>query len=376
MTIPILNFVSGIATPPVNELLAAVAARSDLSLRIWYAEEADPKLYPWRENPTHEVRRAEIYGKRWPDPRLLRLAVSGQREGFMIAGWSNPTTRALIALLSLRRRRFAFFTDRPSHRERTWPRALARQASLRILGHSSTTFCIGKNAVDYFAQLGFSPDRLCNLPLPVGLSPKILSQAPDRETIRRRFSASPSDFFVVTGSRLVPSKGFDLLLTAIAQLEPEFRSRIKLLIVGSGPERDRLEDQIRSEEMQAIVRIEPWMEFSDFCGCIGAADVVIHPAREDAYGGITLTAVAMGVPTIGTRQSGSAMELIEDGRSGFLYDAADTAALTGYVRQLMQDKQRCASMAEATRQAAAKWTAERLAATLVTRLFTDGILGG
>jgi hypothetical protein len=52
MPTPTLNFVSGIATPPVNQLLHAVAARTDLCLRIWYATETDSKLYPWQTNPT------------------------------------------------------------------------------------------------------------------------------------------------------------------------------------------------------------------------------------------------------------------------------------------------------------------------------------
>ena len=151
---------------------------------------------------------------------------------------------------------------------------------------------------------------------------------------------------------------------------------MQLLIVGSGPEKERLESQARESTLTEQVRFEPWMEYADFCGCIGAADVVVHPARSDPYGGITLTAVGLGIPVIGTRQAGSAVELVNDGKSGFLYDAEDVSALTANLRRLMHEPGLRVTMAEQARNMAAHWTAPHLADTLVHRLFQDGILRG
>ena len=173
------------------------------------------------------------------------------------------------------------------------------------------------------------------------------------------------------------SKGFDSSCSsAVGRFDEQERSRVKLLVVGSGPEKERLEGQAHAANLTNQVRFEPWMEYADFCGCIGAADVAVHPARTDPYGGITLTAVGLGVPVIGTRQAGSAIELIEDGQSGFLYDAEDVEALTGYLRRLLRDRALRTAMTEKARTMAARWTAQRLADTLVRRLFQDGILRG
>ena len=376
MSPPTLHFVSGMATPPVNQLLAALAARSDLRLRLWYAVETDSKLYPWQTNPTHEVQRAEIYGKRWPSPRMIRLAFGRHDDGFMIAGWLSPTMRMLIPTLAAQRRRFAFFSDRPDDKQRLLATSLVRGMYLGILRRSSTVFGLGGTAVQYFADQGVPPERLCNLPLPVELPEAVRSRMPSRDEIRTRFDVSPTDFFVVTGSRLIESKGFDLLLAAVRCLSQTERGRVKLLIVGSGPEKDRLEAMAKQSTLGALVRFEPWMEFVDFCGCIAAADLVVHPARSDPFGGISLTAVGLGVPVIGSRQSGSAVELVEDGVNGFLYDATDTKTLAERMGRLMNEPDLRASMANAARGVAARWTAERLADTLVRRLFEDGILRG
>jgi glycosyltransferase involved in cell wall biosynthesis len=376
MRIPTLNFVSGIATPPVNQLLAAVAARSDVRLRIWYAEETDSKLYPWQTNPTHEVQRAEIYGTKWPSLRLLKLALAAADQGFMVVGWANPTTRVLLPALLMRKRRFAFFTDCPADKERSTSRELLRNLYIGILRRGGTVFGVGRTAVDYFSSQGFPVEQLCNLPLPTELPESLRSRIPARDTIRNRLDLSPDSFFVVTGSRLVESKGFDLLLSAVARLDERERARLKVLIVGSGPEKERLERQARDANLTNQVRFEPWMEYVDFCGCIGAADVVVHPARADPYGGITLTAVGLGIPVVGTRQAGSAVELVQDGKSGFLYDAEDVEALKGCLRRLLHDQNLRAVMAEQARATAARWTAVTLADTLVRRLFQDGILRG
>lgn len=374
MPIPTLHFISGVATPPVNVLLAALAARSDVRLRIWYAEETNAKLYPWQANPTHEVMRAEIYGKRWPSRRVAQLALTSRSDGLMVVGWSNPTTRVLLPALAARRRRFAFFSDRPAEKQRALPARLARALYLGILRGHSTVFGLGRTAVQYFADQGLPPERLCNLPLPVELPEAVRSRMPARDAIRSRFAPGPSDVFVVTGSRLVPSKGFDLLLVAVGSLPDGDRARLKVLIVGSGPEQDRLAALAKQHDLGKIVRFEPWMEFVDFCGAIAAADLVVHPARNDPFGGITLTAVGLGVPVVGSRQAGSAVELIEDGKSGFLYDATDTQRLAERLQRLTRDVVLRTAMAGAARSMAARWTSERLADTLVARLFEDGIL--
>jgi glycosyltransferase involved in cell wall biosynthesis len=96
----------------------------------------------------------------------------------------------------------------------------------------------------------------------------------------------------------------------------------------------------------------------------------------DAYGGITLTAVGLGVPVIGTRQAGSAVELIHDGENGFLYEAEDVSALTKHLVEMIRDEKLREAMARASHALSANWTAEHLADTLVQRLFKDGILHG
>ena len=57
-----LNFIRDIATPHVNELLRAVAARDHVNVRLWYSASAKPEQYGWKIDPTHQVLTATVFG--------------------------------------------------------------------------------------------------------------------------------------------------------------------------------------------------------------------------------------------------------------------------------------------------------------------------
>lgn len=371
----VLNFVSDVATPHVNQLLTAVRARGDVELRSWYAYTGDKRGYSWKVDPTTEIPDARVFGPR-PCTTLLATAASPlNREAFMIVGWSNPTTRLLIPLLAARRRRFAFFTDRPRDAEgRFGAKALMREGYFGLLRSTACVFAVGQSAVDYFERRGFSPQRLCNLPMPVPVVPDLARFRSAAPALRQELGVPTGGFLMVSGSRLTRDKGFDLLIEAVASLPAITRPRCTLLIVGDGPEREALEEQARERGVGAQVHFRAWMDFEEFCRHMCAADIVVHPARFDAFGGTTLTAVAVGAPVVGARQAGAVEQFVTDGVNGRAYDAKDVAALSEILASLAASPGEVERLARAARQASSQWTAEHLADTLVRRLRAEGIL--
>jgi glycosyltransferase involved in cell wall biosynthesis len=372
MTTMLLNFISDIATPHVNQLLRAVAARPDVELRPWYSATERPGMYTWKSNPTHEVVPARIFGESRPHVGLIRHALTHKEEAYVIVGWSNPTTRLLVPALAMARRPFGFFTDHPADEARGPVRKKVRGAYYGLLKRSATVFAVGKRTVDYFVRRGFEPKRVCNLPMPIPQRTDLAGLREARTDTRNRYGVSDGDVFLVTGSRLIHEKGFDILLRAIAELASEERARVRLLIVGSGPCEAELKTLSVNLGLGERVTFASWMEFDDFARCMAAADVVVHPARFDAYGGITLTAVAVGAPVIGSTGAGSAVELIEEGTNGFLYDADDTKALARHLRFFLQNPQASYEMGRAAIAVANRYSPDNLATTLVERLKHDG----
>ena len=154
-----------------------------------------------------------------------------------------------------------------------------------------------------------------------------LARFPPRE--RRR--AVPAR--VVTVGRLVPKKGFDVLLRAVSELV-RFWPEIHVEVLGDGPEREALEQEASALGIAQRVRFHGAVDADTVQAALATAACFALPSRLDPDGdrdGIPVAlmeAMATAVPVVSTRVSGIP-ELIEHGRTGLLATpgrAADLAA--------------------------------------------------
>jgi glycosyltransferase involved in cell wall biosynthesis len=108
--------------------------------------------------------------------------------------------------------------------------------------------------------------------------------------------------------RLVPKKGYDLLLQALAGLHRR-GCRATLLLAGEGPERAALERLSRALGVAAHVEFAGWCE--DVGALLGDADLFVLPSRREPFGIAVLEAMAAGVPIVATRTDGPSEVLDE-----------------------------------------------------------------
>lgn len=136
--------------------------------------------------------------------------------------------------------------------------------------------------------------------------------------------------------RLVPEKGADLLVEAMASL-PNARA----IIGGDGPERPAIEAAIQRAGVQERVSLAGWVD--DVAAFYRAMDVLCVPSRSESFGLILLEAWAYGVPVIATRTSGPS-EILTHGHDGLLCDVS-AEALAGALRVVLDDPAQASSMA-------------------------------
>jgi glycosyltransferase involved in cell wall biosynthesis len=322
-----LTVVQDIATPHNNVLLQALHARGDVVLSLWYCQ-PNPAQYGFKEDLANAVVGARYYHPTRPDVNVLwQLLSLPCHHQLLVVGWMNPSTKILLFLLTLTRRPFAMWFDNPADGlPRSWLKTAVREffyATVRV--SRAQVFAMGRRAVQFFEQRGFAPSRLTNLPIVVEL-PDLQPFLAKRTALRKKYRVPQGGVLLVCGSRLVPAKGFDLPIQALAILPKAERQNVRLVIVGKGPEKARLVALVTKHDLKAQVYFEEWLDFPDFQALMSASDAYLHPARFDAWG-TSYAALAQGVPVIGSTQGGSAYELITHGKNGWLYEPEDTATL-------------------------------------------------
>ncbi len=134
--------------------------------------------------------------------------------------------------------------------------------------------------------------------------------------------------------RLVPYKGVDFLLRAL-ELVPELR----LDVVGTGPERNRLETLARA--LAVSERVKWWGEYpdGDLPRRMADADFLVLPSVsvEEMFGLVLLEAMAAGRPVITTAVPSGVREVNVAGETGLEVPIRDVGALADAMRQLAND---------------------------------------
>ena len=168
---------------------------------------------------------------------------------------------------------------------------------------------------------------------------------------RRRYGI-PRDRLVVTQvSWLIPEKGVDDLLEAargVVAAEP----RAHFVLAGDGAHRPKLEQAARDLGIQDHITFTGVVQDPLAEGLFAASDVVCQMSRwEEVFGYVNAEAMASGKPLVGTRVGGIP-EIIDHGKTGYLVDRRDTAAMTYRILELLRDPDLRRRMGEAGRQVA------------------------
>ncbi len=147
-----------------------------------------------------------------------------------------------------------------------------------------------------------------------------------------------------------PYKGVDLLIRAVAQLDPDVRRRAVFEVAGR-PEMDvaPLLALARDLAVDDAIRFDfRFVPDDELAAKMRQSAVLLFPYREIEASGVLLSALAWHRPVIATR-IGLFAEIIEDGRSGLLVPPEAPSALADAIRRLIEESTLLPALAEGVR---------------------------
>lgn len=151
----------------------------------------------------------------------------------------------------------------------------------------------------------------------------------------------PRDGFgVLFVGRLVERKGVRHLIDAVQRMAPERRAR--LVIIGDGPERERLEDQVRRAGLEDRVEVRGRVSDRELRQAYADSSVFVLPAIVDTRGDteglgvVLLEAMVYRIPVIAS-DLGGITDIVTHGETGLLVPPADATALAAALERLAAD---------------------------------------
>lgn len=244
----------------------------------------------------------------------------------------------------LRERRFA------AQAARRWSGRQLYSRALGIVANSAWTAGLARETLALFAA---RPVPVAAIEL--GTDPDFFSPRRDAAALRRRLGLGDGPL-LLTVARLVPHKGQDVTIRALASLAGDFPD-LRYLVIGEGHDRLRLEALARELGVAERVCIAGALYDDDVAEAYAAAAVYVGLSRVDneinaeGFGIAFIEAGASGTPSV-AGDSGGVRAAVREGETGLIVPPADVGAAAAAVRLLLSDDERRRRMGAAARRAA------------------------
>ncbi len=151
---------------------------------------------------------------------------------------------------------------------------------------------------------------------------------------QRGVKKSDSKVRVVTIGSLIPRKGIDQIIKAMAQATN--RENLRLSIIGTGPEAGALNQMVSDLGLARNVRFVGQVAASDIPDTLADADIFVLASHSEGRPNVILEAMAARLPVIATNIDGN-KELIAHNENGLLFQDGAVEELTRHLESLSRD---------------------------------------
>jgi phosphatidylinositol alpha-1,6-mannosyltransferase len=190
--------------------------------------------------------------------------------------------------------------------------------------------------------------------VPLGTDPSQFKPGLPTEEVRARHRLDGDGRWMLTVARLVPHKGVDVTLHALAGLANEHPD-LRYAVVGQGQHQAELESLAAGLGLSQRVRFLTDVTDDDLPGLYNVADLYVGVSRQagldvEGFGIALLEASASGLPVVAGR-SGGMRDAVQDGQTGVLVDSEDPRAVAAAIGGLLRDRPRSRELGQAGRRA-------------------------
>lgn len=182
------------------------------------------------------------------------------------------------------------------------------------------------------------------------------------EEFTYRSNNTKHSFTIVSAGRLVSSKGFDLLIDAVHQIQTLLPNEWKLLIIGGGEMKATLQEQINTLHLQEHIQLVGPQTKAEIVRLFQQSDLFALPSQMETFGVVYIEALACGLPIIATDCGGPSDIITKE--NGILIPNEDMEALKEAILHISNN------LNDYNREAIAKDCQARFASDVIAKRLT------
>ena len=286
----------------------------------------------WFEEGEHGFRAVRLTPKVRVGRRYLCFDVlpwlKKQYDAIVVCGYSSPTAVLAMAYLRLYRIPFYMEVDGGLVRQDGKLKHFVKKSLVCMANRWLST---GVHTTGYLVHYGAREEKITHYPFS-SLYERDILEVPvsrqEKEVLRRELDIPEKQMILAIG-QMIHRKGFDVLLKAAKDLDPE----TGIYFVGGEAKEEYW--KLREELGLKNVHFLGFQKKERLAQYYKAADVFVLPTREDIWGLVINEALAYGLPTITTDRCVAGLELIEDGINGYVVPVEDADALAEKIQAVL-----------------------------------------
>jgi 1,2-diacylglycerol 3-alpha-glucosyltransferase len=172
--------------------------------------------------------------------------------------------------------------------------------------------------------------------LPTGIDIKEFQSNIKNDNFGGRYKIKEGDKKLIYVGRLGKEKNVEFLIEVLAILKQQINS-VKLLLVGDGPDKKRLEYLAKQLGLENDIIFTGYLSKAEVIKAYRVADVFVFASRTDTQGMVVLEAAASGLPIVAVKDD-ALKEVLSGGENGF-YTERDSKEFAAKINLLLNDKE-------------------------------------
>lgn len=224
---------------------------------------------------------------------------------------------------------------------KTWQVGRTRKKLQRVLADAHRVVYINEVTRQHLLELGVAKKQLVKVQ--PGVDQRFLNTVSAALITSTALHYQVTQPYILAVGRLIPRKGFDILIEAFSKLDQTKWPNHQLAIVGSGPELASLQRLAKEQFMERSIRFLTDVPDKHLPALYAGAEIFALTPREtpedmEGFGIVYLEAAAAGIPTIATK-TGGAQEAVVNNETGIVVPADNPQELQKALTKLLSDEQ-------------------------------------